>query len=54
MQPWIDPASNASLLERRTATVLLPEVNVLLAGFRGDHVHHKPAPAFLRRPESAP
>ena len=27
--------------------MLLPDVNVLLAGFRGDHVHHEPARAFL-------
>jgi toxin-antitoxin system PIN domain toxin len=32
---------------RPTVTVLLPDVNVLLAGFRADHVHHKPARAFL-------
>ncbi len=31
----------------RTTTVLLPDVNVLLAGFRPDHVHHRPARAFL-------
>jgi toxin-antitoxin system PIN domain toxin len=30
-----------------TTTVLLPDVNVLLAGFRPDHVHHRPARAFL-------
>ncbi len=30
-----------------TTTVLLPDVNVLLAGFRADHVHHRPARAFL-------
>jgi len=28
-------------------TVLLPDVNVLLAGFRSDHDHHRPARAFL-------
>lgn len=27
--------------------MLLPDVNVLLAGFRGDHVHHKIARRFL-------
>jgi len=27
--------------------VLLPDVNVLLAGFRTDHIHHRPARAFL-------
>jgi toxin-antitoxin system PIN domain toxin len=27
--------------------VLLPDVNVLLAGFRTDHDHHRPARAFL-------
>jgi len=27
--------------------MLLPDVNVLLAGFRPDHVHHRPARAFL-------
>jgi len=27
--------------------VLLPDVNVLLAGFRADHIHHRPARAFL-------
>jgi uncharacterized protein len=27
--------------------VLLPDVNVLLAGFRADHDHHGPARAFL-------
>jgi toxin-antitoxin system PIN domain toxin len=27
--------------------VLLPDVNVLLAGFRSDHVHHRPARDFL-------
>ena len=27
--------------------MLLPDVNVLLAGFRTDHVHHRPARAFL-------
>lgn len=30
-----------------TTTVLLPDVNVLLAGFRADHVHHRAARAFL-------
>jgi toxin-antitoxin system PIN domain toxin len=28
-------------------TVLLPDVNVLLAGFRADHIHHRLARAFL-------
>lgn len=27
--------------------MLLPDVNVLLAGFRTDHIHHRPARAFL-------
>jgi toxin-antitoxin system PIN domain toxin len=27
--------------------MLLPDVNVLLAGFRTDHDHHRPARAFL-------
>jgi toxin-antitoxin system PIN domain toxin len=27
--------------------VLLPDVNVILAGFRTDHVHHRPAREFL-------
>src|SRR5918994_298053 len=30
-----------------TTTVLLPDVNVLLAGFRADHDHHKLARSFL-------
>jgi len=34
-------------LTPRTTTVLLPDVNVLLAGFRSDHVHHRPAAALL-------
>jgi uncharacterized protein len=29
--------------------VLLPDVNVLLAGFRADHDHHRVARAFLER-----
>lgn len=29
--------------------MLLPDVNVLLAGFRTDHVHHKLARRFLER-----
>lgn len=37
---------------RRTATVLLPDVNVLLAGLRPDHVHHAPARAFLETARS--
>jgi uncharacterized protein len=32
--------------------VLLPDVNVLLAGFRADHVHHGPARAFLEAARS--
>lgn len=28
-------------------TLLLPDVNVVLAAFRADHVHHAPARAFL-------
>jgi toxin-antitoxin system PIN domain toxin len=31
----------------RTTTVLLPDVNVLLAGFRTDHIHHRQARSFL-------
>ncbi|MGI8730668.1 MAG: TA system VapC family ribonuclease toxin [Solirubrobacteraceae bacterium] len=27
--------------------MLLPDVNVVLAGFRADHVHHRPARAFI-------
>lgn len=27
--------------------MLLPDVNVLLAGFRSDHIHYRPARAFL-------
>lgn len=34
-------------MPRTTTTVLLPDVNVLLAGFRTDHIHHRPARAFL-------
>jgi len=30
-------------------TVLLPDVNVLVAGFRSDHDHHRLARAFLER-----
>lgn len=30
-----------------TTTVFLPDVNVLLAGFRADHVHHRVARGFL-------
>jgi uncharacterized protein len=33
-------------------TVLLPDVNVLLAGFRPDHDHHRPARAFLEEARS--
>jgi uncharacterized protein len=36
-------------LTPRTTTVLLPDVNVLLAAFRSDHDHHRPARAFLER-----
>jgi toxin-antitoxin system PIN domain toxin len=36
----------------RTTTVLLPDVNVLLAGFRADHVHHRAARAFLEAARS--
>ncbi|MDQ3722119.1 MAG: PIN domain-containing protein [Actinomycetota bacterium] len=36
----------------RTTTVLLPDVNVLLAGFRTDHVHHLPARVFLEAARS--
>jgi uncharacterized protein len=32
--------------------VLLPDVNVLLAGFRSDHVHHKLARRFLEEARS--
>jgi toxin-antitoxin system PIN domain toxin len=32
--------------------VLLPDVNVLLAGFRSDHVHHKLARRFLEAARS--
>ncbi len=32
--------------------MLLPDVNVLLAGFRTDHVHHPPARAFLENARS--
>lgn len=34
--------------------MLLPDVNVLLAGFRTDHVHHRPARAFLETARSQP
>lgn len=37
---------------RPTTIVLLPDVNVLLAGYRADHVHHRPARAFLERSRS--
>lgn len=33
-------------------TVLLPDVNVLLAGFRADHDHHRRARAFLEEARS--
>ena len=32
---------------RPTTTVLLPDVNVLLAAFRADHVHHRLAREFI-------
>jgi predicted nucleic acid-binding protein len=32
--------------------VLLPDANVLLAGFRTDHIHHRPARAFLEAARS--
>jgi uncharacterized protein len=32
--------------------MLLPDVNVLLAGFRADHDHHRPARAFLEQARS--
>src|SRR5919197_597290 len=32
---------------QRTTTVLLPDVNVILAAFRADHDHHKLARRFL-------
>jgi toxin-antitoxin system PIN domain toxin len=32
----------------------LPDVNVLLAGFRTDHTHHRPARAFLDDARSQP
>ncbi len=32
--------------------MLLPDVNVLLAGFRPDHVHHRQARTFLERARS--
>lgn len=38
----------------RTTTVLLPDVNVLLAGFRADHLHHRPAREFLDDARSQP
>lgn len=37
---------------RPTTTVLLPDVNVLLAGFRADHDHHASARAFLENARS--
>jgi len=30
--------------------LLLPDVNVVLAAFRPDHVHYAPAPLFSIRP----
>jgi toxin-antitoxin system PIN domain toxin len=38
---------------RRTTTVLLPDVNVVLAGFRADHVHHRAARSFLEDARSS-
>jgi uncharacterized protein len=38
---------------RPTATVLLPDVNVLIAGFRADHDHHGRARLFLEGARSA-
>jgi toxin-antitoxin system PIN domain toxin len=35
-------------------TVLLPDVNVLLAAFRTDHDHHRAARLFLEEARSAP
>jgi len=35
-----------------TTTVLLPDVNILLAGFRADHIHHRAARAFLEAARS--
>jgi toxin-antitoxin system PIN domain toxin len=34
--------------------VLLPDVNILLAAFRADHVHHRAARAFLDDARSQP
>lgn len=34
--------------------MLLPDVNVLLAGFRTDHLHHRPAREFLDDARSGP
>ncbi len=36
----------------QTTKVLLPDVNVLLAGFRTDHVHHRAARPFLEAARS--
>jgi toxin-antitoxin system PIN domain toxin len=33
--------------------LLLPDVNVLLAGFRADHGHHRPARSFLQEARTA-
>lgn len=33
--------------------MLLPDVNVLLAGFRSDHVHHRPARELLESARSS-
>lgn len=34
--------------------MLLPDANVILAGFRADHVHHRPARAFLEQGSLVP
>ena len=36
----------------RPTKMLLPDVNVILAGFRSDHDHHRPARDFLERARS--
>lgn len=33
--------------------MLLPDVNVVLAGFRADHDHHRPARAFFEKARSS-
>jgi uncharacterized protein len=37
----------------RQTTMLLPDVNVMLAGFRSDHDHHRAARTFLEAARSA-